>query len=60
MKEIRNELMKTTLGRCIWVIVLITVGSWIASAVYSLLVLLMSSIAGIFAMFSKKSQTDAE
>lgn len=54
MQEIRNELCKTFLGRCVWLIVLITVGSWLASVIYSLLVLLVTSIASLIGMITNK------
>ena len=54
MKQIRDELMKTTLGRCVWVIFLITVGSWILSMVYNLIVFVISAIAGLLGIAMNK------
>lgn len=60
IKEIKNELMKTVLGRCIWVVILIMVGSWIATAVYNIIVLLISSVTALIAMITDKHSAKTE
>lgn len=52
MKEIRAELMKSTLGKIVWVVFLVTAVSWVVSLVFNLL----SAVwLGIVTLFDKRS-----
>lgn len=48
MKAIRDELMKTVLGRIVWVVFIITVGSWIVSLIINILSWVWLTIVTIF------------
>ena len=52
MKAIRDELMKSTLGKIVWVVFLITAVSWVVSLIINLL----SAIwLGLVTLFDKRS-----
>lgn len=52
MKEIRAELMKSTLGKIVWVVFLITAVSWVVSLIINLL----SAVwLGLVTLFDKRS-----
>ena len=52
MKAIRDELMKSTLGKIVWVVFLITAVSWVVSLIINLL----SAVwLGLVTLFDKRS-----
>lgn len=54
ISKLRNELCQTVLGRCVWLVLLLTVGSWVISVIIQLVVAVFSLIAGIVGMIFGK------